>query len=137
MQKTTRYVAAGLAVLAIAAATYLAVGVRTPAGYLHRMLRTTWLDGQRRAKVGERTLASVPASSPGTPGFDVAIDLDRALGELPPLQREVVVLHLVEGCSFREVGERTGASMFTAAARYRLAIARLRHSLSPAVRSEV
>ena len=31
-----------------------------------------------------------------------AIDLRRALDELPPLQREVIVLHLVEGFSFVE-----------------------------------
>jgi RNA polymerase sigma factor (sigma-70 family) len=59
-----------------------------------------------------------------------AIDLSRALDELPPLQREVIVLHLVEGFSFVEVGRLTGVSLFTAAGRYRLAIARLRTVLS-------
>ncbi len=39
---------------------------------------------------------------------------------LPAEQREVIVLHLMEGFSFREVGRLTGVSLFTAAARYRL-----------------
>ncbi len=29
------------------------LGVRQPASYLHRMLHTTWLDGQRRTATGE------------------------------------------------------------------------------------
>ena len=40
------------------------------------------------------------------------------------------VLHIVEGFSFREVGKLTGVSLFTAAARYRLAVGRLRKVLS-------
>jgi RNA polymerase sigma-70 factor (ECF subfamily) len=59
-----------------------------------------------------------------------AIDIGRALDDLPPLQREVVVLHLVEGFSFLEIGRLTGVSLFTAAARYRLARARLRTALA-------
>jgi RNA polymerase sigma-70 factor (ECF subfamily) len=107
------------------------LGVRTPASYLHRMLHTTWLDAQRRTILAERGLES------GTTGFlavqagapDDAIDIARALDNLPPEQREVIVLHLVEGCSFRQVGRLTGVSLFTAAARYRLAVARLRKVL--------
>jgi RNA polymerase sigma factor (sigma-70 family) len=59
-------------------------------------------------------------------GIAEAIDLTYALETLPPAQREVIVLHLVEGFSFREVGKLTGVSIFTAAARHRLAIRRLR-----------
>jgi RNA polymerase sigma-70 factor (ECF subfamily) len=112
------------------------LGVRAPASYLHRMLKTTWLDGQRRRVVGERAMEREAASM--TPahavGFDAAIDIERALDELPVLQREAVVLHLVEGLSFLEVGRRTGVSLFTAAARYRLAITRLRKRLIAAAK---
>jgi RNA polymerase sigma-70 factor (ECF subfamily) len=107
------------------------LGVRTPASYLHRMLKTTWLDGQRRAVVGERAMADrttvFPTATPADPGD--TIDIGRALDDLPVLQREVVVLHLVEGFSFLEIGRQTGVSLFTAAARYRLALARLRKVL--------
>ncbi len=60
------------------------------------------------------------------------MDMARALDDLPAEQREVVVLHLVEGFSFREIGRLTGVSLFTAAGRYRLAVARLRKSLGKA-----
>jgi RNA polymerase sigma-70 factor (ECF subfamily) len=108
------------------------LGVRTPANYLHRMVKTTWLDGQRRTVVGERALADQAVAFPPTPPADPAhtIDIGRALDELPPLQREVVVLHLVEGFSFLEIGRQTGVSLFTAAARYRLALAKLRKVLN-------
>ena len=106
------------------------LGVRTPAAYLHRILKTTWVDAERRTIVGERVIdQSAPSLWSPSPQLDDAIDISRAMDELPPLQREVIVLHLIEGFSFREVGHRTGVSLFTAAARYRLAIARLRKSL--------
>ena len=107
------------------------LGVRTPAGYLHCMLKTTWVDAQRRMRVGERAAdrGTEPCAWALPPDFAGAIDIGRALDGLPPLQREVIVLHLVEGFSFLEVGRLTGVSLFTAAGRYRLAISRLRKTL--------
>lgn len=107
------------------------LGVRSPASYLHRMVKTTWLDDQRRAGTGARAVADHHTSSSSAVHEDPAhgIDLGRALDELPTLQREVVVLHLVEGFSFLEIGRQTGVSLFTAAARYRLALVRLRKAL--------
>ena len=106
------------------------LGVRTPSSYLHRMLKTTWVDAQRRAIVGERAVEQGATFSwAQSPDLDNAIDIGRALDELPALQREVIVLHLIEGFSFVEVGRLTGVSLFTAAGRYRLAIARLRRAL--------
>jgi RNA polymerase sigma-70 factor (ECF subfamily) len=108
------------------------LGVRTPVSYLHRMLKTTWVDARRRATTGERAadLAAAEPRESRPPAFEDALDISRALDELPPLQREVIVLHLVEGFSFVEVGRQTGVSLFTAAARYRLAVGRLRKALS-------
>lgn len=106
------------------------LGVRVPASYVHRVLRSQWLDGRRRAITGNRIepesivdILVAPASGPET------IDLVRALDGLPDVQREVVVLHVMDGFSFREVGSMTGVSMFTAAARYRLATSKLRQRL--------
>ena len=108
------------------------LGVRKPAGYLHRMLHTTWMDVRRRAITGERAVDQITAGSDvPRPAIEASIDMVRAVDDLPPEQREVVVLHLVEGFSFREVGRLTGVSLFTAAGRYRLAIARLRKALEP------
>lgn len=107
------------------------LAVRTPAAYLHRMLHTTWMDAQRRAIIGERAVDHLTTKTDWPPpAMEDAIDIARALDELPPAQREVIVLHLVEGFSFREIGRSTGVSLFTAAARYRLAVGRLRKRLA-------
>jgi RNA polymerase sigma-70 factor (ECF subfamily) len=107
------------------------LAVRTPASYLHRMLSTTWLDSQRRTVAGERAVG-ISQMNPVEAhpfGLEGSIDIGRALDGLPAAQREAVILHVFDGFSFREVGRATGVSLFTAAARYRLAIARLRKIL--------
>ncbi len=106
------------------------LGVRKPANYLHRMLHAAWMDTRRRTITGERALTHVTMESGGLrTAPEDSIDIASALDDLPPAQREVIVLHVVEGFSFREVGGLIGVSLFTAAARYRLAIGRLRKSL--------
>lgn len=114
------------------------LGVRTPASYLHRMVHTAWLDARTRQVTGGRVTDHVTsgAASSTAPTFDAAIDLERALDELPEEQREVIVLHLVDGFSFREVGRLTGVSMFTAAARHRLAIRKMRLRLGQRGRAD-
>lgn len=106
------------------------LGVRQPESYLHRVLHTTWLDTRRRVVTGERVVERMHPQSSAAPNNPAAIDLSRAIDALPAAQREVIVLHLVEGFSFREMGRLIGVSMFTAAARYRLAIRRLQKHLS-------
>jgi RNA polymerase sigma-70 factor (ECF subfamily) len=108
------------------------LGVRTPVSYLHRMLKATWVDSQRRTMTGERALEQGTTASFSVPStsIDDSIDIAHAVEALPPLQREVIVLHVVEGFSFVEVGRLTGVSLFTAAARYRLAVRRLRGALT-------
>ena len=59
----------------------------------------------------------------------LAIDLGRALQSLPPDQREVIVLHLSEGFTFREIASLCGITSNTAASRYRLALGKLRDAL--------
>jgi RNA polymerase sigma-70 factor (ECF subfamily) len=111
------------------------VRVHAPAAYLHRTLHTMWIDGRRRAQTAERVRsdAETPTHLPA-PAREDAIDLARALDVLPADQRAVAILHLVEGFSFREIGRLTGVSLFTAAARYRLALGRLRRALAVPVR---
>ena len=58
-----------------------------------------------------------------------AAEACRLLARIDPAQREVVYLHLFEGLTFREIGRVIGASMFTAASRYRLAVERLRREM--------
>lgn len=108
------------------------LAIRKPASYLHGMLRAVWVDAWRRqAQAGEQRLVEDGTESSGRRGSDetAALDVERALGQLPDEQREVIELHLVEGFSFREIGRMTGVSMWTATGRYRLAVGRLRHLL--------
>ena len=109
------------------------LGVRAPASYLHRMLHTTWIDDRRRNTKGEQVLTqagreTVTWSGVTAGALDDAIDLTRVLDVIPVAEREVIVLHLAEGFSFREIGRMTGVSLFTAAGRYRQGIRRLRSS---------
>ncbi len=53
-----------------------------------------------------------------------------ALAVLPLEQREVVVLHVFEGMSFREAGEVVGVSQDTAASRWRYACEKLKRTLT-------
>jgi len=57
---------------------------------------------------------------------ELALDVDRALRQLPPEQRAVIVLKMGEDLTFREIGQVLDIPRNTAASRYRLAIARLR-----------
>jgi len=53
----------------------------------------------------------------------------RQLAELPPLQREVIVLKIWNRCTFEEIGELLDISPNTAAGRYRYGLEKLRDSL--------
>jgi RNA polymerase sigma-70 factor (ECF subfamily) len=61
--------------------------------------------------------------------------LETALASLPVEQREVVVLKVYEGLSFKEIAELTDISINTIASRYRYAIEKLRGVLSATERS--
>lgn len=57
--------------------------------------------------------------------------LQQALNELPENQREVFVAHEIEGLSFKELAEQTGAPVNTLLARKRYAVLQLRSRLQP------
>ena len=63
-------------------------------------------------------------------GRAAAVDLRAALAELPVEQRRAVELAYFEGYTYREVAELTGVPAGTANGRLRLALAKLRDSLS-------
>ena len=76
-----------------------------------------------------RDPSDLEASSRGTPMAQSGEDherLDWALGRLPAAQREVVALKLEGGLTFAQIGQVIGASLNTAASRYRYALERLR-----------
>jgi RNA polymerase sigma-70 factor, ECF subfamily len=105
------------------------LGVRCPGNYLHRILRAASIDLLRReARRREQTLVDdvidTLATDPAT-----RIDVRDAVRRLSVPQREVIMLHLFSGFSFREIGDIVRVPTFTAASRYRLAIDRLRQLL--------
>lgn len=56
-------------------------------------------------------------------------ELDEALEELPPEQREVFLLHEVEGLSFKEISARSGIGVNTLLSRKHKAVLQLRRRL--------
>ena len=91
-------------------------------GFLFTATRNIILDERRRRAVRQNAPSPLPlAQESGQP--DEAAS--RALGQLPEEQREAVVLKIYAELTFAEIGEVTGASTTTAAARYRLGIEKL------------
>jgi RNA polymerase sigma-70 factor (ECF subfamily) len=56
--------------------------------------------------------------------------LREAMAQLPPEQREVLVLHVLGAMRFREIASRTGQSINTVQSRYRYALQTLRTQLN-------
>ncbi|TLZ18190.1 MAG: RNA polymerase sigma factor, partial [Gammaproteobacteria bacterium] len=59
-------------------------------------------------------------------------EIEAALGELPPEQREVFVAHELDGLSFRELSARSGVSVNTLLSRKRYALLHLQQRLRAA-----
>ena len=105
------------------------LAIRRPAAYLVRMARREALDliarrGEGRDTPIEEALFVADGSDPARSAE--ASQAGRLIDLLDPAQREVVHLRLFEGFTFREIGEITGVSIFTAASRYRIAIERMK-----------
>jgi RNA polymerase sigma factor (sigma-70 family) len=106
--------------------------------WLAHVARNKVLDRFRRRRTRERhaetELAQAdPAAVDGpdtewTRGWLRAEILD-ALGQLPPAQREVFVLHELEGQSFEEISRLTGQNINTLLSRKRNAVRSLRQYL--------
>ncbi len=56
-------------------------------------------------------------------------ELEEALAELPQEQREVFIAHEIEGCSFKEIADRTGVGVNTLLSRKHYAVVHLRRRL--------
>ena len=59
-------------------------------------------------------------------------EIDHAIEELPKAQQEVFIAHEIDGLSFKEISEQTGASVNTLLSRKRYAILSLREKLKNA-----
>lgn len=114
------------------------LGVRNFAPYLGAMVHREAVDVSKRRALHEgRVEVDAEALLAVQPDLEGDADRQRAaalLATLPSEQREVVVLHLWGGLTFREIGRATGVSTFTAASRYRLATSRIRRAMTGGVR---
>lgn len=114
-------------------------------GWLFTVARNKIIDWYRRRRPGDRaldevldggpvTLAEVlPAATEGPDtGYDrevIAEELTEALEELPEKQRQVFIMHEIEGKSFNEIREVTGDPLNTLLSRKRYAVQFLRRRL--------
>lgn len=106
------------------------LGIRSAGAYLHRMLRAAFVDCERhRAVAGEEPFDHVDRANKAGIAEADRLALEVALVSLPVEQREVIVLHVVEGLTFREAAAATGVSIWTVASRYRLGMNHLRRVL--------
>jgi RNA polymerase sigma-70 factor (ECF subfamily) len=98
--------------------------------FLHTVVRGEALRllARRRPTVGLDADALV-ASTNGTTAPEVE-QLNRCLHRLPAKQREVLVLHVFEGLTFRRIAEVLGISPDTVASRYRYGRDKLKEWLS-------
>jgi RNA polymerase sigma-70 factor (ECF subfamily) len=107
--------------------------VRQPRRWLLTVARRCAVDCvRRRARCDADELREAPylVALSNDPGRSAdARTVSRLVDRLPPPQREVVLLRLFADCTFAAIGRITRVPTFTAASRYRLAIARLRRLL--------
>lgn len=99
------------------------------AGYLYRAVRNAALNAKRdvareaRFENEERWFVHRGGDA------EAELALQKALGELPEEQREVVVMRIWSGMTLEEIGMATNVTLNTAASRYRYALVKLRQCL--------
>jgi RNA polymerase sigma-70 factor (ECF subfamily) len=104
-----------------------------PLAWLYTVAQRRFADEARRNALARRVngLRAVgeEASDAREYGAEVAATLHSAIDRLAPGQREVVVLKLLRGASFAEIGARLGISTEAAKMRFRRALEALRSEL--------
>jgi RNA polymerase sigma-70 factor (ECF subfamily) len=110
------------------AAAALPDDARPPLAWLYAVAKRRFADEARRRRV--RREAPV-ALAPAAEAYDerVAAALHGALARLPAAQRDVVVLKLLRGVSFAEIGRIVGASEEAARMRFSRALRAIRADL--------
>lgn len=108
-----------------------------PVGYVYRAVRNTALNARRSSS---RLAPLDPQSSVFRHqggNQEAALALEKALGELPEEQREVMVMRVWSGLTLEEIAASVDAPLNTIASRYRYALEKLRVKLRPYERSEI
>ena len=98
--------------------------------WIHRIAYTTYLRARERALPQTAPLAEA-AQTPGPSGAVInRCALEDALRQLPPQQRETVLLHYLQGLKIREIAEVLEIPEGTVLSRLHHARLRLREALS-------
>lgn len=103
-----------------------------PRPYLFRAVHNAALNTQRWWRRHTALVDDDPLFVSATADRESAIALQRALGELPRDQRQVVILRIWGELTLEECADVVGASPNTVASRYRYALAKLREKLAGA-----
>jgi RNA polymerase sigma-70 factor, ECF subfamily len=104
--------------------------------WLYTVARRRLVDRARESARGPASIASLdeararPVPSDQQYGTELARVLAEVLRELPEGQRHVVVMRLLEGRSFREIGERLGVTEAACKMRFSRGLEALRSELS-------
>lgn len=99
-----------------------------PDAYTYRILLNVYRDSRRRRWWGERPSETLPESAPATDAvadIDVADAVHRALADLSPPHRDVVVLRYFANLSERQTAEILSVSPGTVKSRLSRALSRL------------
>ncbi len=101
--------------------------------WLHRIAVNSALQGRRyrERRVGRETM--LPEALPTASHNDrplLRLRLERAMGELPPGMRQVLILHDVEGYTHEEIAEALGVTTGTSKSQLFKARARMRELLA-------
>jgi RNA polymerase sigma-70 factor (ECF subfamily) len=109
----------------------LRVTESSPLAWLYTVAQRRFADELRREAVRRRAFAlvAVPGSEAVEYGGDVAAAVTAGLGRLPEGQRQVVVLKLLRGLPFAEIGTITGVTADAAKMRFVRALEALRAEL--------
>lgn len=102
------------------------------AHYLRAAIRNECYSALRRRRTRQEDVphdSSVLEAAGDDVSAEMRLALERALGELPAEQREVIHLHVFEGWTFQEIANGTDVSINTVTARYRYALGRLKRLL--------
>lgn len=88
------------------------------------------IEGTAASDIMDLADASAASESEAMEREELRGAIEDAISELPAEQREVFLMHEVEGLSFKEIAARTGAPLGTLLARKRYAVAKLRETVS-------
>ncbi|GAB2973012.1 SigE family RNA polymerase sigma factor [Nocardioides montaniterrae] len=97
----------------------------SPDAYVHRVLVNTLADARARRWNGELPSHSLPESRAGDPDWTDGIAVRRALAELRPVDREVLVLRFYADLSERDTADALGVAPGTVKSRTSRALAAL------------